>query len=369
METIFTYENLYKAYLECRKMKRKTINALKFEYELENNLYKLLKELKSRRYKPGRSTCFVVTKPTVREIFAADFRDRVVHHLFVNELIEIAEKTFCFDSFACRTGKGIHRAVRRLKQFIPKITENYKKEAYYLQLDIKSFFMSIDQRILFGIIEKYIAKSGKSNFWRNEIRWLAKIIVFNKTTKNYLIKGNKEVFKLLPKGKSLFDAKEFRGLPIGNLTSQFFANLYLNEVDQFIKRELKCRFYVRYVDDFIILNSNPSVLEEAALKVDGFLGKKLNLGLSHQKTKLKDIKEGIDFLGYQIKPDYTLVRKKVVKRFWEKFWRKEQELKLGLDEDPIMEKKIKEMAASYFGHFKHANAYFLGKSLNSGLTG
>jgi len=377
-KTIFTYYATYKAYLDCRVRKRKTVNALKFEYELENNLYNLLLELKNRTYRPGRSTCFVVTKPSVREIFAADFRDRVVHHIFVNEIIDMAEQKFCSDSYACRTGKGTHAAVRRLRKLIPKVTENYKKEAYYLQLDIASFFMSIDQRILFQIVEKYIKGASESELWKNEMLWLARVIIFNKTTDNFVKKGRTETFDLLPKRKSLIYVAEYKGLPIGNLTSQFFANIYLNEVDQHIKRELKCKFYVRYVDDLIILDSSKSVLENIAIQVDTFMSSKLGLNLNRGKTKLRAIKEGIDFLGYFIKPDYTLIRKKVINRFYGKLLMKERELAAELSDSNITsenrdkifkarEKKITAMAASYYGHMKHANAKTLKKNLNHEL--
>ena len=375
IDRIYTYYKTYKAYLDCRVRKRKTVNALKFEYELENNLYQLLLELKNRTYRPGRSTCFVVTKPSVREIFAADFRDRVVHHIFVNEIINMAEQRFCSDSYACRTGKGTHAAVRRLRSLIPKVTENHRQEAYYLQLDIASFFMSIDQRILFGIVEEYIQGAAKSELWKEEMLWLARVIIFNKTADNFVKKGRMETFSLLPKRKSLIYAAEYKGLPIGNLTSQFFANVYLNEVDQYVKRELKCKFYVRYVDDLIIFDSSKAVLEKIAKSIDTFISSQLGLGLNLQKTKLKTVREGIDFLGYFVKPDYALIRKKVVRRFWAKLWQREQTFKAELAKfstsDEVRakiidknKKKIKAMAASYYGHFKHANAKSLKKNLN-----
>ncbi len=373
-KTIFTYYTTYRAYLDCRVRKRKTVNALKFEYELENNLYQLLQELKNRTYRPGRSTCFVVTKPSVREIFAADFRDRVIHHIFVNEIIGMAEQKFCSDSYACRTGKGTHAAVRRLGKLIPKVTNNYRQEAYYLQLDIASFFMSIDQRILFGIVEKYITDAKRSALWKDEMLWLARVIIFNKTADNFVKKGRAETFDLLPKRKSLIYAAEYKGLPIGNLTSQFFANVYLNEVDQYVKRELKCRYYVRYVDDMILLSSSRAKLVALSTKIDTFMSNKLGLGLNLQKTKLKAIGEGIDFLGYFVKPDYILIRKKVVRRFWAKLWQREETFKIEIAKSGTSveakakathknRKKIKAMAASYYGHMKHANAKTLKKNL------
>jgi len=134
--TIFTYKNLYRAYLACRENKRKTINALKFEFKLEENLSELLNELKSGSYSPDRSIYFIVTEPKPREIFAADFRDRIIHHLFTREILQFTEKRWIFDSYACRKEKGTHKAVQRLQQFI-KSAKNKKRELYYMQLDLK----------------------------------------------------------------------------------------------------------------------------------------------------------------------------------------------------------------------------------------
>ena len=151
--TIFTFEKLYRAYLDCRKTKRKTINALKFEMNLERNLFQLQKELQNKTYRPGRSICFAVTNPCPREIFAAGFKDRVIHHLLVREVEEIGEKSFIFDTFSCRKNKGTHSAVERLKYFIRKTTKNYRREAFYLKLDISGFFMAISHDILYDIFE------------------------------------------------------------------------------------------------------------------------------------------------------------------------------------------------------------------------
>ncbi|NCO46343.1 MAG: RNA-directed DNA polymerase, partial [Vibrio sp.] len=263
--------------------------------------------------KPGRSICFVVKEPSPREIFAASFKDRVVHHLLIREILEMGERKFIFDSFACRKNKGTHAAVKRLKRFIRKVTQNYKKEAFYCQLDISGFFMSIDHDILFSIFKKFISKQDKPNQWEEEVLWLARTIIFYKPTKNYLIKGSPSLFKLIPPRKSLFESGENAGLPIGNYSSQFFANLYLNELDQFIKRELKCRYYVRYVDDFILLDRDKEKLKFWRDEINDFLKENLKLELNLNKIKIQPIDKGIDFLGYFVKPDYTLVRKKVVK--------------------------------------------------------
>jgi len=360
MSEIFNFPKLYQAYLNCRKTKRKTINALKFEWNLERNLFQLQKELETKRYRPGRSICFVVKEPSPREIFAADFRDRVIHHLLVNEIENIGEKRFIFDTFSCRKNKGTHLAVKRLKMFIKKATENYKREAFYLQLDISGFFMAIDRHILYSILRKMILKQNKSYQWKEDILWLAKIIIFHKPTKNYVIKGNPALFKLIPARKSLFESPEDKGLPIGNYSSQFFANLYLNELDQFIKRGLKCRYYVRYVDDLILLNESREKLKYLRDKINLFLKENLDLELNLNKTKLQSINKGISFLGYFIKPDYTLVRQKVVKRLKDKlYWLKQ----IPASKFKIPDSKILAMLNSYYGHFKHAFSFNLRKNI------
>lgn len=343
MNEIFTFEKIYRAYLDCRKTKRKTVNALKFEYNLERNIFLLQKELEEKRYKPGRSICFVVKEPSPREIFAASFKDRVVHHLLVREVEAIWEKCFIFDSFACRKNKGAHLAVERLKTF---------KKAFYLQLDISGFFMAINRNILYSFFEKLILKQNKSQQWKTDILWLAKTIIFYKPTENYTIKGDGSLFNLIPHKKSLFHSAENKGLPIGNHSSQFFANVYLNELDQFVKRELKCKNYVRYVDDFIILDKSKKELKNLENKINIFIKKDLELELNLKKTKLKSINNGIDFLGYFVKPNYTLVRKKVVSRFKNKLYN------LRIEEDI---RKILAVINSYYGHFNHAFSFNLRK--------
>jgi hypothetical protein len=372
-QTIFTLEKLYQAYLDCRRTKRKTINALKFEWNLEKNLFKLQKELETKIYRPGRSICFVVQEPSPREIFAASFRDRIVHHLLINEIENAGEKEFIFDTYSCRKKKGTHLAIKRLREFIRKVTENNTSEAFYLQLDISGFFMAIDQNILYSLFKKLSLRQGKSLTWEEDILWLAKIIIFHKPVENYIIKGNLALFKLIPPRKSLFYAQPNKGLPIGNYSSQFFANLYLNELDQFVKRDLicsqreqahlrgerGCKYYVRYVDDFILLNKDIEKLKFVKEKIDLFLREKLLMELNLDKTKNQSINKGIDFLGYFVKPNHILIRRKVVIRLKNKL-RIINSLNF-YDTDTI--KKIIAIINSYYGHFRHAYTFNLRKGI------
>lgn len=360
MSEIFNFKKLYQAYLDCRKTKRKTINALRFEWNLERNLFQLQKELEAKRYRPGRSICFVVKDPSPREIFAATFRDRVVHHLLINEIGNIGERTFIFDTFSCRKNKGTHLAVRKLKIFIGKVTEDYKKEAFYAHLDISGFFMAINHNILYFLLKKLISKQNKFYRWKKDILWLAKIIIFHKPAENYITKGNLSLFRLIPPRKSLFYSGPAKGLPIDNYSSQFFANLYLNELDQFIKRKVKCRFYIRYVDDLVLLDKSREKLKHLRDKINLFLKENLDLELNLNKTKLQSIDKGIDFLGYFVKPHYTLVRQKVVKRLKNKLY---QLNKIPDSKLKIPNSKVLAMINSYYGHFRHAFSFNLRKDI------
>jgi RNA-directed DNA polymerase len=353
---IFNFEKLYRAYLSCRKEKRKTINALEFEYNLERNLFALLQDLKTKRYKPGRSICFVATKPVYREIFAAQFRDRVVHHLLVKEILEMGERRFIFNSCACRKEKGTHFGINRLKK---AIRIHGHKKLYYLQMDIAGFFMGINHCILYAIFKKFVIKRNKSEQWEKDILWLGKTVIFHKPINNYVKKGDSFLFNLVPKRKSLFNSEVETGLPIGNYSSQFFANLYLDQLDQHVKRELKCNHYFRYVDDFILLSGDKEQLKKWCREIEGFLNFYLKLKINKKKTKIQPAERGIDFLGYFVKPNYVLSRRRIVSNFKEKSYKLKNENICWNKEA----EKTAIMINSYFGHLRHANTYSLRKKL------
>ncbi len=311
METYFTYANLYRAYLDCRKRKSNSLYCLQFNERLEENLLDLEKQLQACTYRPGRSIAFIVQKPKIREIFAADFRDRVVHHLLYNYLSPIFEKTFIHDSYACRRGKGTHRARLRLQKFMVQIERERERESgaarqYYLQMDIKSFFTSIDQQILYDLIVKKVKNE--------EILWLAKVIIFHDCARDIppKIQSSPSLFAQLPADKSLFTAPRGKGLPIGNLTSQFFANVYLDQLDQFVKHTLKAHRYIRYVDDFLIIGEDKTTLTLMRAQIADFVAQKLILTIHPKKQHIRPIADGIDFVGFIIRSDYVLLRRRVV---------------------------------------------------------
>jgi hypothetical protein len=365
MDTHFTFANLHQAYLDCRKRKTSKINHLRFAEDLEFNLLKLEEELQNRTYKPGQSIAFVVQKPKIREIFAADFRDRVVHHLLFNYLGPYYERIFIFDSWACRKDKGTHRAVARTQKFAAELQRERERERdsagcasprryetvsqgnYYLKMDIKSFFTSINQEILYSLVKKKIKNE--------EILWLARIIIFHDPAHDVppKIQSQMSLFAQLPPEKSLFTVAKGKGLPIGNLTSQFLANIYLNELDQFVKHTLRAKYYVRYVDDLVILDKSRVKLEYYQAEIGRFVSEKLDLVAHPQKQFIRPISCGIDFVGYVIRPEYILIRRRVVGD-----WRRKLEIL-----SQVNKMECKQVMASYLAHAKWANAYQLKKSI------
>ncbi len=354
--TIFTMQKLHRAYVQCLKHKKDTANALKFEINRERNLFSLLSDLQKGKYEISRHMCFVVTEPTPREIFAGDFRDRVVHHLLCNEIQGIFENGFIDESYANRDGRGTHVAVKKLRFYITRGGRN-RQRLYYLKMDIKGFFRNIDKKKLFEIVEKKILGEKREEWWEREVLPLAKKIIFHDPASNYFFKGKVETRRLVPKEKSLLFGDKSKGLPIGNLTSQFFANVYLNELDHFLKEKLGFYRYIRYVDDFIILDEDVEKLKKTIVEIEKFLQENLKMSSCKDKTILQPIERGIDFLGYYLKPTHILVRRKVVKRFKKRLY------KCGKDENGFLKVSDIPMIQSYLGHFKHAHSYNLRKKL------
>ena len=362
----FSFASIYRAYLDCRKRKRGTANALQFEMDLLENLFDLTLAIQKGMYQPSRSVCFVTTRPKCREIFAADFRDRVVHHLLVRQLEKIWEPWFIYDSYASRKDRGLHMAVDRLSKFMNRATRSGKKSAWFLQLDIRSFFMSIDKAILFELLKVGIEKSGHPDGYA--MLYLLECTVFHDCTKNYHFKGDPEMLERMPDHKSLFKVDKQKGLPIGNLTSQFFANVYLNELDQFVKHSLRCRYYLRYVDDLILVDENPDQLARWREKIAGFCRQRLLLELKPDRGPVP-VSNGADFLGYIISPHYRLVRNRVVgnlntrlseyKRLLVKTTEYPGCVLTIYSMDFNLVQPLFQMLCSYLGHFKHANSYRL----------
>ncbi len=270
------------------------------------------------------------------------------------------EHDFIDSSYANRKGKGTHKAVREIKYHLVRGGKD-RQRLYFLKMDIKGFFRNIDKNILWNIVEKKIQESSGDENWKKEVLWLARKIIFHDPASNYIFKGKEETKKLIPREKSLLFGDRNTGLPIGNLTSQFFANIYLNGLDHFVKDKLGFARYIRYVDDFIILDEDKESLKEATNEVGRLLNHSLKLNLCESKTILQRVERGIDFLGYFIKPSHTLVRRKVVGRFKNKIVYYKGSLSKKQDNKKDKNTGFVSSINSYFGHFIHANSFRLRK--------
>ena len=332
-EKLCSYDNLYLAYQKAQKEKTKKEYVIDFEAHLEGNLIRLQKKLQTFYYKPNKLKKFIVRDPKTRTIHASAFRDRVVHHALVNILEPIFERIFIQDSYASRKDKGTHPAVNRFILFMRKVSRNGKcvKNSwnrnsicgYVFKADIKKYFDNVDHEVLLGIIGRKVRDSG--------VLWLVKVILDN--------------FDSPLKGKSM---------PLGNYTSQFFANVYLNELDYFVKHVLKAKYYIRYVDDFVILHRRKKMLEHYKDGITRYLTG-LELTLHPDKSHIVPLRNGITFLGYRIFYHYRLLRKRNIRHFKKKF-----EGYLELYREGFMTKKmLSEQLQGWFGYAQWANTYNL----------
>ncbi|HOW16324.1 MAG TPA: reverse transcriptase/maturase family protein, partial [bacterium] len=360
-------EDLFSAYISCRRYKRNTANAIAFEVDYESNLVKLCEEINNGIYEPGRSITFIVNRPVKREIFAADFRDRVVHHLIINKLNPFFEREFIYDSYACRVGKGTLLGIRRLDSFIRRCSKNYTKDCYVLKLDIKGFFMCINKRLLFENLKVFIEDKYKEQDIYLIIDLCRKVIFYDPTI-GCVIKGSRKNWQGLPVDKSLFCSPKGSGLPIGNLTSQVFANFYMNPFDHFIKHDLDFKYYGRYVDDFILVHTDKEYLKSLIPKIRSFLELELNLTLHPNKIYLQHYTKGVKYLGAVIKPYRTYIAKRTKGNFYEAI--KRQNL-IARDHKPTKKEKEHFLSSmnSYLGLMKHHKTYKLRKNIIKSLSG
>ncbi|MCX6766491.1 MAG: reverse transcriptase domain-containing protein [Candidatus Moranbacteria bacterium] len=319
---------MFLAWREFSSGKMKKSDVLEFEFNIEDNLFHLHRELADMTYQHSHYTAFNVCDPKLRRIHKACVKDRVLHHAVFRILYPIFDKSFVFDSYSCRIGKGTHRAVARLGKFCRKLGRNNTRNIFALKCDVRKFFDSVDQDILLGLINKKIPDG-------NAI-WLVEKII-----------------------------KSFEpGLPLGNVTSQLFANIYLNELDQFVKRELKEKYYLRYCDDFLTLNRDKGYLEKLIFPVREFLKKELKLELHPNKVSIRKYRQGVDFLGYVVLPNHTILRTKTKKRIL----RKIKEKRFLLREDLISEEKFGQSLQSYLGILTHCRGHNIKKQIGN-ITG
>lgn len=285
---------LAQAWLDCRQHKRRSASAIRFEQHVESNLCTLRDDLLSGAYRPGRSICFVITRPKPREVWAADIRDRIVHHLLYNQVAARFIAGFVAGCSACIPGRGTLYAAEMLERGIRSITQNWSQPAFYLKMDLANFFVAIDKHVLFTQLAAKITEP----FWLE----LARTVLFHDPRTDVEVRGDAALLSRVPPHKSLFNAPADTGLPIGNLSSQFFANVHLNALDQFCKHQLKARHYVRYVDDFVLLDTSAQRLVAARDAITAFLPARLGAQVNPRKTILQPVARGVDFAGHVIKP-------------------------------------------------------------------
>ena len=325
-------------------------------------MFLLHEQICEGRYTPKPSICFVVNKPVKREIFAADFRDRVVHHFIINKLNPLFEKQFIHDSYACRSSKGTHFGIQRVNRFIRRCSENYTKDCYILKLDISGFFTHINKDILLNRLEKFIQEKYHTSD-KDLIIKLCHIVIFNDPTKNCIVKGDPTEWNGLPKSKSLFYSSENCGLPIGNLTSQIFANFYLDLFDHFVKRDLGIRFYGRYVDDFVLIHNDKEYLKSMIPKIALFLRDQLGLTLHPKKIYFQHYTKGVNFLGVVIKPNRIYIANRTKGNFYKTVQQWNKKIKISSNLLPEEEKAFLSSMNAYLGIMKHYKTYKIRKQV------
>lgn len=282
-----------------------------------DNILELRDDLVNKTYKHGFYYAFKINDPKPRDIHKATIRDRIVHHAIYRVLYPYFDKKFIFDSYSCRNKKGTHKALNRFRDLARKVSQNNTKTAWVLKGDIRKFFATIDQKVLINILRRYIADE--------DTMWLLGRVIDSFHTGN-----NRKV-----------------GLPLGNVTSQLLINVYMNEFDQFLKRNLKIKYCIRYADDFLILDTDKSYLESLIPQISGYLKSDLTLSLHPDKVYIKAFSSGVDFLGWVHFPHHRILRTTSKRRMFR-----------GLKENPSVETE-----ASYLGMLKHGNTYKLMKRI------
>lgn len=327
-------ENLFSAWEGFRRGKGQREGFFTFEKNVESEIFRLHRELKSGRYRHGPYTGFFISDPKRRHIHKATVRDRVLHHAIMKILYPFYDKTFIHNSFSCRLGKGTHRGVEAIRSMARKVSRNHTAPCYALKCDIEKFFDSVDHITLLTILKEKI----------KDERLLE------------LLSGIIGSFK---SGRStLFESK---GIPIGNLTSQLLANIYMNVFDQYVKHILKVKYYARYTDDFIILSQDRKYLEGLIPVLSSYLATALKISFHPGKVTITKYRQGIDFLGYVVFPHYTRLRKRTARRIERRLREKIAFYKEGKLEKGSLEATI----TTYLGLLSHADAYTFSQRLKN----
>lgn len=316
---------LHDAYLKARKGKRYSAGVLRFSADLETRLLKLCDELRQKRYRISDYHRFETYEPKRREVAALPFRDQVVQHALIAVIEPIFDARFIYDSYACRVGKGTHAGADRITDWLRR-AHRMRPRVYVLKADVKSYFATVDHAILKGLLRRRIKCDGAL--------WLADLFIDS------------------------WNLDAGRGIPIGNLTSQLYANVYLHELDKFVKHGLRTRFYLRYMDDFVIIGLDKNELNISRERIDSFLQQHLKLRLNSRTSVFPD-RQGVDFLGYRIWRTHRLLRKRSIRRMKAQIKRYQTG---RIDRDAL-----RASVAAWLGHARHANTHNLQEALLGSL--
>lgn len=322
-EKIISIENIFRSWSVFKAEKKTKSDVVLFERNLEDNLFSLEIDLKNETYKHGGYKHFTVSDPKKRDIHKAEVRDRIVHQMLYTYLVRLFEPDFIEHSYSSRINKGVHKGVSGLKKFSEEISKKNFGHCYAVKCDARKYFDNIDHYILFQILKNKV--------------------------------GCQKIRRLLLEIINSFEVNYGKGVPLGNVTSQIFANIYLNELDWFVSKKLRICYYLRYNDDFIILGSDRRKVCEAVRKAIGFVQRKLFLEIPKEKAVFRKLKWGIDFCGYVVLPNGIILRSKTKRRMMKNLSEKFEEMK----KEKISQNDFVKTLNSYFGLLKHCNAYDL----------
>ena len=353
MKEYIPIELVDEAYRDCCKHKGGTGGCLEYKMNYLLNNLQLYNELNSMTYEIGKNKAFCVTRPKLREVFCAQFRDRIVHHILAIKFLPILEDEMVDNAYACRKGKGTDYGIGHIRQQVERVSDNYTKETWILKCDLQGFFMSINRRMLYDIVEKIIREKyqgGDMDFWL----WLWRKVIMNDPSKNCVKVGDLSLWDRLPVNKSLFTCGEGIGLPIGNLPSQILANLLMSAFDKWVLSRIgESGGCGRYVDDFVVISRDKGLLLEILHDSRNYLFDKLQLTLHPDKVYLQEVKKGVKFTGAVIKPGRVYAGNATVKHLFDVIE------KWNSTENPSKEQTEKFVIRvnSLFGHLVHRYSY------------
>lgn len=348
-----TIDEVYAAYYDCCKHKGSTPCCIEYQMNYIANNYQLYIDLNSMVYEISKSKAFCVTRPKLREVFCADFRDRIIHHLLAIKFTDILEDEMTDKAYACRVGKGTDYGIADVKKEIERVSDNYTKEAWVLKCDLQGFFMSINRSLLYRLLEKVI----RGKYHGDDIEWwlwLCRKVVLHDPTKNCIRVGDLSLWNKLPANKSLFTCGDGKGLPIGNLPSQLLANLLLSQFDKLmIERVGKNGGYGRYVDDFIVISRDKKSLLNILQESRDYLLKELGLTLHPRKVSLQRAASGVRFTGALIRPGRMLPNIRTIEHLYDVIDR------FGMESEPKSEvlRRYVSRINSLMGVLAHYNTY------------